>query len=105
VTADEATLQQADLVLGSELTYTPISVEGLLRVIALMLAPGGIFLEVLSEDRDVRIMGEPLPCSMTCLIPCQGVPLFVERATALGWRVDIESVPDRFMGRFGTKQV
>jgi len=46
-------IEPVDIILGSELTYSPLSVDGLLKVIHRMLKPDGWFLEVLSEDRDV----------------------------------------------------
>ena len=39
--------------MGSELTYSPLSVYTLIKVISKYLKPDGVFYEVLSDDRDV----------------------------------------------------
>lgn len=48
-------LPKADVVMGSELTYSPKSVEALVKVIKRYMKPDGVFYELLSTDRDVSI--------------------------------------------------
>ena len=47
-------IEPADVIIGSELTYSPLSVYTLTKVIQKYLKPDGVFYEVLSDDRDVR---------------------------------------------------
>lgn len=47
---------RCEIIVGSELTYTNLSVETLGRVIEYFLAPNGVFYEVLSDDRDVKTL-------------------------------------------------
>ena len=53
-------IERADVIIGSELTYSPLSVYTLTKVIEKYLKPDGVFYEVLSDDRDVC---PPLPLS------------------------------------------
>jgi hypothetical protein len=78
-------IPQADIIIGSELTYTPKSVEGLIKTVKTFLKRDGVFYEVLSTDRD-------------------GVPLFLERMQEEGWLCEIRSVPQQFLGNYGTGQ-
>jgi len=78
-------LEQADIIMGSELTYSPLSVETLVKVIKKYLKPNGVFYEVLSDDRD-------------------GVGLFMEKIKAEGYDVNIHPVPEQHLGNFGTHQ-
>eukprot|EP01112_Ceratiomyxa_fruticulosa_P019177 TRINITY_DN6231_c0_g2_i1.p1 TRINITY_DN6231_c0_g2~~TRINITY_DN6231_c0_g2_i1.p1 ORF type:complete len:286 (-),score=40.05 TRINITY_DN6231_c0_g2_i1:44-901(-) len=75
----------ADIIVGSELTYTPISVVGLTKVIQTLLKPGGIFYELLSDDRD-------------------GVPAFLDVISKAGFEIAIYPVTDEYMGNFKTGQ-
>lgn len=76
----------ADIIMGSELTYSPKSVDGLIKTAEKYLKPDGIFYEILSTDRD-------------------GVPLFVELIEKAGWSVSIAPVPEVILaGKFNTKQ-
>jgi predicted nicotinamide N-methyase len=47
-------LEPSDIIMGSELTYSPLSVYTLVKVIQKYLKPEGVFYEVLSDDRDVN---------------------------------------------------
>lgn len=76
----------ADIVMGSELTYSPLSVVGLIRTVEKYLKPDGIFYEILSTDRD-------------------GVPLFLELIEKAGWSIKTAPVPEVILqGKFNTKQ-
>ena len=76
----------ADILIGSELTYSPKSVDGLIRTADKYLKQDGIFYEILSTDRD-------------------GVGLFVDNIQHAGWTVAIHSVPEVILsGKFNTKQ-
>lgn len=46
---------QVDIIIGSELTYSTLSVKNLTKVICKYLKPNGVFYEVLSNDRDVCV--------------------------------------------------
>lgn len=52
-TCQDDPLPRADVVMGSELTYSPKSVEALVKVIKRYMKPDGVFYELLSTDRDV----------------------------------------------------
>lgn len=79
-------IELADIIIGSELTYSPKSVDGLIKTVEKYLKPDGIFYEILSTDRD-------------------GVPLFVELIEKSGWSVTVSPVPEVILsGKFNTKQ-
>eukprot|EP00029_Vermamoeba_vermiformis_P003803 TRINITY_DN14336_c0_g1_i1.p1 TRINITY_DN14336_c0_g1~~TRINITY_DN14336_c0_g1_i1.p1 ORF type:complete len:267 (-),score=87.95 TRINITY_DN14336_c0_g1_i1:214-1014(-) len=78
-------LPKADVVIGSELTYSPKSVEALVKVIKRYMKPDGVFYELLSTDRD-------------------GVPFFVEKMKEAGFTVNIHPVTEEYCGNFNTKQ-
>jgi len=46
-------IPRCEVIIGSELTYSTLSVQNLSRVIEKYLAPGGVFYEILSDDREV----------------------------------------------------
>ena len=66
-----------DILIGSELTYSTLSVETLPDVICGLLRPGGVLYEILSDDRD-------------------GVKEFVAQMEQRGWRVDAAPVPAEY---------
>lgn len=74
-----------DVIIGSELTYSPANVYNLISVIKKYLKPDGVFYEILSDDRD-------------------GVSLFVTEVQAAGFTVEIFPVPPRFLGHYATNQ-
>ncbi|KAH3761780.1 Rossmann-fold protein [Pelomyxa schiedti] len=76
---------QCDIIIGSELTYSTHSVHTLSRVIQKYLAPGGVFYEVLSDDRE-------------------GVREFVELIGNLGFTVRVHPVPTQYLGNYETNQ-
>lgn len=78
-------LPKADIVIGSELTYSDLNIQSLVRVVERYLHPSGVFYEVLSDDRD-------------------GVVEFLKRMEERGWRVEKRKVGERFYGNFNTKQ-
>jgi predicted nicotinamide N-methyase len=81
-------LGTVDILLGSELTYTgnENTINCLLEIVfAYMSRPNGIFIEVLSDDRD-------------------GVTQFLEDGTRLGMSYRAVAVPAHLLGNFGTKQ-
>lgn len=79
-------LPLADILIGSELTYSPKSIDGLIRTANMYLKPDGVFYEILSTDRD-------------------GVSLFVEQIQLAGWSVSVRPVPEVILsGKFNTKQ-
>ena len=45
-------IPQADIILGSELTYNTLSITTVPKVISKFLSPEGVFYEILSDDRD-----------------------------------------------------
>jgi predicted nicotinamide N-methyase len=76
----------ADIIIGSELTYSPKSVDGLIRTLNKHLKSDGVFYEILSTDRD-------------------GVSLFLDLIRQDGWDVSIHPVPEIILsGKFNTKQ-
>eukprot|EP00727_Mastigamoeba_balamuthi_P000528 m51a1_g10472 putative methyltransferase type 12 domain-containing protein (290) ;mRNA; r:77632-78755 len=76
---------KCELIIGSELTYSTLSIATLARVIDALLAPGGVFYEVLSDDRD-------------------GVPQFIELVKGMGFTVEIHEPPADILGNYGTHQ-
>jgi len=78
-------LEPVDIIIGSELTYSPLSVDSLIKVICKYLKLEGMFLEVLSDDRD-------------------GVSLFLEKIQAIGFSVSISAVNEKYLGNFKTGQ-
>jgi len=79
-------IPKADILIGSELTYSPKSVAELIKTADRYLKPDGIFYEILSTDRD-------------------GVGLFVDLIKQAGWIVTISTVPESILsGKFNTKQ-
>lgn len=76
---------QYDIIFGSELTYSMLSVDNLIKVILKYLKDDGIFYEILSDDRD-------------------GVSYFIEEMTKRGFVNNIVPVPQEFLGNYGTKQ-
>lgn len=80
-------VEKADILFGSELTYSPKSVEGLIRTIDMYMKEDGVFYEILSTDRD-------------------GVSLFVDLIKEHGFSVAIHPVPNVIldMGKFKTNQ-
>eukprot|EP01117_Protostelium_nocturnum_P009659 TRINITY_DN3453_c2_g1_i5.p1 TRINITY_DN3453_c2_g1~~TRINITY_DN3453_c2_g1_i5.p1 ORF type:complete len:200 (+),score=75.62 TRINITY_DN3453_c2_g1_i5:216-815(+) len=79
------TLEAADIIMGSELTYSDLSVDSLIKVILKYMKPDGIFYEVLSDDRD-------------------GVELFIQKIEKVGLTVGIHPVPPHMLGNYKTKQ-
>ncbi|KAL6061869.1 Protein-lysine N-methyltransferase EFM6 [Balamuthia mandrillaris] len=79
------TLEAADIIIGSELTYIPESVHALVRVLKKYLKDDGIFYEVLSDDRD-------------------GVSLFLEKIDEADFGISIVKVPENYLGNYGTSQ-
>jgi predicted nicotinamide N-methyase len=79
-------LGTCDILIGSELTYTGdlTIIKALCNVIDGCLQSGGIFVEVLSDDRD-------------------GVDVFLKEFASYGFSLEIQGV-EEFMGNFGTKQ-
>jgi len=71
--------------LGSELTYSPLSVDTLIKVFSKFMKEDGVVYEVLSDDRD-------------------GVGMFLEQIQSVGFVVSIHDVPEKFLGNFNTKQ-
>jgi len=78
-------IPQADIIIGSELTYSPKSVDGLVRTVLRYLKPEGVFYELLSTDRD-------------------GVPLFLERIKEAGFETVVHNIPDQYLGNYSTNQ-
>lgn len=76
-----------DIILGSELTYTgnENTINHLIRVIDHFLRPFGVFVEVLSDDRD-------------------GVAQFLVDVKANGYNYEIIPVHERYLGNYNTKQ-
>lgn len=82
--------QRCEIIIGSELTYTgdEKTVEALMKVIDTFLDENGVFLEILSDDRD-------------------GVSYFVSQITdpeRYNYVCKSFKVHDRYMGNFGTGQ-
>eukprot|EP00761_Pharyngomonas_kirbyi_P010472 gb/GECH01010492.1/.p1 GENE.gb/GECH01010492.1/~~gb/GECH01010492.1/.p1 ORF type:complete len:269 (+),score=80.78 gb/GECH01010492.1/:1-807(+) len=80
-------MPKADILLGSELTYTGDRnhISSLVKVINHYLKPGGQFIEILSDDRD-------------------GVSLFEKMMAEEGYQEKTVPVQDDLMGHFGTGQ-
>ncbi|PRP77298.1 hypothetical protein PROFUN_05543 [Planoprotostelium fungivorum] len=78
-------LEAADILMGSELTYSDLSVDALIKVIKKYMKPDGVFYEVLSDDRD-------------------GVGLFIEKIKSEGFQINIHPVPGHMLGNYKTKQ-
>ncbi|KAL9655767.1 hypothetical protein ABK040_004994 [Willaertia magna] len=86
----EVPSKDCDIIIGSELTYNGDHglIEALMKVIDTFLSETGIFLEILSDDRD-------------------GVSYFVNEITKperYGYICKSFKVHDRYMGNFGTNQ-
>jgi predicted nicotinamide N-methyase len=85
---EQIPLRSVDIILGSELTYTgnENTINCLIEVVLAYLArPGGVFIEVLSDDRD-------------------GVSQFLQDSKRLGVEHTRVPVPQHLLGNFGTKQ-
>jgi len=78
-------VEPVDILIGSELTYSDLSVDSLIKVITKFMKRDGIFYEVLSDDRD-------------------GVSLFIEKIKKVGIDVGIHPVPPHMLGNYNTKQ-
>ncbi|GIQ80164.1 proteasome A-type subunit [Kipferlia bialata] len=76
---------QFDIVYGSELTYSPKSVEELSVLLDSLVAPGGVFWEILSVNRD-------------------GVQGFCDRMVELGWAITTRTPSDTILAGTGTGQ-
>ncbi|KAN0050534.1 hypothetical protein ACTA71_003663 [Dictyostelium dimigraforme] len=74
-----------DIIFGSELTYSMLSVDNLIKVIQKFLKEDGIFYEILSDDRD-------------------GVSYFIDEMSKRGFENHIVPVDQQFLGNYGTKQ-
>ncbi|EGC31266.1 hypothetical protein DICPUDRAFT_57790 [Dictyostelium purpureum] len=74
-----------DIIFGSELTYSMLSVDNLIKVIQKFLKEDGVFYEILSDDRD-------------------GVSYFIEEMTKRGFVNNIVPVDSQFLGNYCTKQ-
>lgn len=83
----EIPLSRMDIILGSELTYTgnENTINCLIEVILAYMAHDGIFIEVLSDDRD-------------------GVPQFLHDCVERGITYRSVQVPKHLLGNFKTKQ-
>jgi predicted nicotinamide N-methyase len=79
--------RNVDIILGSELTYTGnnSTINNLVKVIDTFLKHNGVFVEVLSDDRD-------------------GVSQFLEDVKNNGYTYKIIPVEERYLGNYGTKQ-
>ena len=78
-------IPQVDVIVGSELTYTPANVYNLISVMKRHLAPGGVFYEIVSDDRD-------------------GMALFLQEIVKEGFEYSAVVVPDKYLGNYGTAQ-
>lgn len=76
---------QAEVIIGAELTYSLLSVKTLAKVISRFLAPGGVFYEILSDDRD-------------------GVNAFLEEISKYGFSYAANVVPESLRWETGTGQ-
>eukprot|EP00760_Papus_ankaliazontas_P006869 PhM_4_TR13202/c0_g1_i1/m.63632 len=76
--------QSYDVIIGSELTYSDLSVDALIATVEKYLTPDGAFYEILSEDRD-------------------GVSLFCSKMEARGFATTRRTVPDKYYAKFGTR--
>ena len=76
-----------DLLLGSELTYTASmeTISHLAKLVDFYLKPDGVFVEILSTDRD-------------------GVALFCEEIGKYNFVYLVHKVPEKYIGNFKTKQ-
>jgi hypothetical protein len=113
---------RADVLIGSELTYSFLSIDTLVKVIDTYLSKDGVFYEILSDDRDVR---PPPPPSMILISPTfldkssfyflvismdalseltKGVAEFVSAIQAAGFDCAAGPPPPRFLGSYGTGQ-
>lgn len=82
--------EKCEIIIGSELTYTgdEKTVEALMKVIDTFMDEKGVFLEILSDDRD-------------------GVSYFVDQITnpeRYNYVMKVFKVHNRYMGNFGTGQ-
>ena len=77
-------VEQVDVILGAELTYNLLSINALINVVDSFLKEGGVFYEVLSNDRD-------------------GVAEFIRLIKDKGYLVDVVPVPAEMMGNYGTR--
>ena len=80
-----APIDAVDIIIGSELTYNLLSTKSLAFVVNKYLKPGGVFYEVLSDDRD-------------------GVSQFAAEMSSM--RFTMKKVPagGEFVGQFGTRK-
>eukprot|EP00127_Corallochytrium_limacisporum_P003336 Clim_evm25s148 gene=Clim_evmTU25s148 len=76
--------EPCDIAIGAELTYNLLSVKTLPVVIDRVLKPGGVFYEVLSEDRD-------------------GVVEFIAECERRGFEVQRLYAPERLCGNYNTR--
>jgi hypothetical protein len=74
-----------DIIIGSELTYNLLSTKSLAFVVNKYLRPGGVFYEVLSDDRD-------------------GVTEFADLMLGLGFTMVKVAAGGEFVGSFGTRK-
>lgn len=77
-------VEPVDIILGAELTYNLLSITALINVVDCFLNDGGVFYEVLSNDRD-------------------GVSEFIRLIKEKGYLVDVVPVPAEMMGNYGTR--
>ncbi|GAM19178.1 hypothetical protein SAMD00019534_023530, partial [Acytostelium subglobosum LB1] len=77
--------ERYDIIFGSELTYSLLSVDNLIKVIEKYLKPDGVFYEILSDDRD-------------------GVSYFLEKMKERQYKSHIVPVDNQYLGNYGTKQ-
>ncbi|EFA83969.1 hypothetical protein PPL_03041 [Heterostelium album PN500] len=77
--------EKYDIIFGSELTYSLLSVDNLIKVIQKYLKNDGIFYEILSDDRD-------------------GVSYFLEQMQEKKFISKIVPVDQQYLGSYGTKQ-
>mmetsp|Transcript_5412 Transcript_5412/g.13611 ORF Transcript_5412/g.13611 Transcript_5412/m.13611 type:complete len:171 (-) Transcript_5412:58-570(-) len=85
VTVYRRPIPQVDIIFGSELTYSLLSVKSLVQVILRFLKEDGVFYEILSDDRD-------------------GVPAFVDAIVQVGFTAHAIPVPDCYLGDYATGQ-
>jgi hypothetical protein len=74
----------ADVLLGAEITYNTLSITALANTVEALLAPDGIFYEVLSDDRD-------------------GAVAFVEEMAGRGFRVARRPADRGYLGAYATR--
>ncbi|KAL0207584.1 hypothetical protein P9112_012212 [Eukaryota sp. TZLM1-RC] len=81
----DSTVPKCDIIIGSELTYSNLFINDLMKTLTLYAHPHSAFYEVLSTDRD-------------------GVSNFIDLVEDNGWSCKVNPPPDYCFGEFNTGQ-